>query len=346
MNPLRLLPGITAAVLLCAAPTAQTPLDFTIDNAASQYTWSGTTSVGPLLGNPSNQFGLSGNFRLRLSGGGTAISSGRFTAGGVALVSPDISARIPNGFPGLPDLAVIDITNLSLQFASPAFGVAANGVFTTDVTVTILSGMMTITPLVGSVTNTDLSGMVSTPQPMGGTTTSNGGGVQMTAPQSSTFNFADPGTGITGSINLVGTLQGDSACQTSSNYCSANPNSSGLPAHIFSSGSTSIFANALTLEAANLPANQFGYFLFAPTQGFIPNFGGSSGNLCLGGQIVRFNKNVLFSGSAASVAFTPDMNILPQGAVWQAGDTQYFQYWTRDTGTSTTTEGLSVTFCP
>ena len=168
----------------------------------------------------------------------------------------------------------------------------------------------------------------------------------MTSAQVSTFTFTDPGSGLSATMTLTGTLEGDNDCQTTTNYCTANPNSTGVPAHIYSSGSTSIFANNLTLECSNLPKNQFGYFLFAPATGFIPNFGGSSGNLCLGGKIVRFSKDVVYSGSAQAVSFTPDMTGLPSGKVWGIGDTQHFQYWTRDKGTSNTSEGLTVIFCP
>ncbi len=331
------------ALALGATAAAQNPLDFTIDNGASQYVWTGTTSLGPLLGNPSNNFGLSGNFLLELDAG---ITNGEFKAGGVAVVSPDISGRIPNSLPFLPDLATIDIANLTLEFTTPSFAIGAGGSFSTQVTVTVLSGMLTVTPLVGSTTTTDLTGTTGGAQPMSGNVTPSGGGVFMTSPQSSTFSFTDAASGMSASITLTGTLQGDNTCQGITNYCSANPNSTGLPAFISASGSTSLSANSLTLIAGGLPAKQFGYFLFAPGTGFVPNFGGSSGNLCLSGSIVRFSKDILNSGNLGSVAFMPDMNNLPSATVWSVGETQHFQYWSRDVGTSNTTDGLTITFCP
>jgi hypothetical protein len=338
--------SIALALLFAAPSSAQNPLDFTLDYAASQYTWTGTTSLGRILGNPSNQFGLSGNFMLELSGGTWAIGGGEFKSGGVALVSPDIAGYIPNTISWLPPLALIDITNLTLEFTTPAFSVAMDGTYSTMATTMILSGILTVTPLVGSATSTDLTGMSGAAQPLNGTVSSASGDVFMTAPQTSTFTFTDPGSGLSATVVLTGTLQGDNDCPATNNYCSTNPNSTGMPAHIFSSGSTSLSANNLTLEANNLPKNKFGYFLFAPATGFVPNFGGSSGNLCLGGKIVRFSKYVMYSGSSQAVAFTPDMTNLPSGQVWGIGETQYFQYWTRDIGTSNTTEGLSITFCP
>jgi hypothetical protein len=346
MNLSCLTSSVALGLALCAPSGAQAPLDFTLDYAASQYTWAGTTSIGPIVGNPSNQFGLSGNFMLEVSGGGWAIADGEYKTGGVALVSPDLSGKIPNTFAWLPPLAIIDITNMTLEFITPPFSVAMDGSYATTVITTILSGTLTVTPLVGSVTITDLTGISGSPQPFGGTISSASGGAFMTSAQVSTFSFTDPGSGLTATMTLTGTLEGDNDCQTSTNYCTANPNTTGAPAHIFATGSTSIFANNLTLECDSLPKNKFGYFLFAPAAGFIPNFGGSSGNLCLSGKIVRFSKDVMYSGSALAVSFSPDMANLPSGTVWGVGDTQYFQYWTRDVGTSNTSEGLTVIFCP
>ena len=338
--------SVALAAALCSPSAAQAPLDFTLDYAASQYTWSGTTSLGPIVGNPSNQFGISGNFMLEISGGSWAIAGGEFKPGGVAIVSPDLSGKIPNTFSWLPPLAIIDITNMTLEFTTPSFGIALDGSYATSVITTILSGTLTVTPLVGSTTSTDLTGMSAGAQPLSGTISSASGGTFMTSPQVSTFSFTDPGSGMSATMTLTGTLEGDNDCQTTSNYCTANPNTTGLPAHIFASGSTSIYANNLTLECSNLPKNKFGYFLFAPATGFIPNFGGSSGNLCLSGKVVRFSKDVMYSGSAQAVSYSPDMTNLPSSTVWGIGETQYFQYWTRDKGTSNTSEGLAVTFCP
>jgi len=346
MNLTTIASSAALALALCAPASAQAPLDFTLDYAASQYTWAGTTSLGRIVGNPSNQFGLSGNFMLEVTGSSWAISDGQFKTGGVAAVSPDLAGVIPNTVSWLPPLAYIDITNMTLEFTTPAFSVALDGSYSTMVTTTVLSGTLTITPLVGSVTVTDLTGISGSPQPFSGIISTSAGGAFMTSAQVSTFTFTDPGSGMSATMTLTGTLEGDNDCQATSNYCTANPNSTGLPAHIYSSGSTSLYANALTLECDGLPKNKFGYFLFAPATGFIPNFGGSTGNLCLSGKIVRFSKNVMYSGTAQAVSFTPDMANLPSGTVWGVGQTQHFQYWTRDVGTSNTSEGLTVIFCP
>ncbi|MCP3918076.1 MAG: PQQ-dependent sugar dehydrogenase [bacterium] len=134
-----------------------------------------------------------------------------------------------------------------------------------------------------------------------------------------------------------------------SDYCSANPNSTGNPAEISVTGIPSVTAANLTLNGDGLPPNQFGYFLMAQTQDFLALFGGSQGNLCLGMPIVRFAGDILNTGAGGSVSFPPDFGNLPNGATFEVGDTWNFQLWYRDqnpTTTSNTTAGVSVQFCP
>ena len=131
--------------------------------------------------------------------------------------------------------------------------------------------------------------------------------------------------------------------------CSANVNSTGAAAAIAGTGSPAASLQSLQLSASDLPQGQFGYFLMSNTQAFIPFFGNSEGNLCLGSPLVRFAGNVLNSGASGTVSFEPDFDDLPNGAFFEPGDTWYFQYWYRDqnpTNTSNTTEALVVEFCP
>jgi hypothetical protein len=129
-------------------------------------------------------------------------------------------------------------------------------------------------------------------------------------------------------------------------YCDANLNSTGLPATIAVTGSADVADKDLTFDVGSLPANQFGYFLMSQTQGFIPFFGGSDGNLCLGAPMLRFSKNVLNSGAPGTMTFSPDFDDLPQGTLFTAGSTWNFQLWHRDKGgKSNTTAGISVLFC-
>ena len=123
------------------------------------------------------------------------------------------------------------------------------------------------------------------------------------------------------------------------NYCGANTNSSGLPGAICATGSTLVADNDLTLVAANLPTNQFGYFLNSQTQRFVPFAGGSQGNLCIGSPLIRFSANVLNSGVDGTMAFALDLTQLPQGVMVLAGQTWNFQCWFRDMGSSSNASG-------
>ena len=42
------------------------------------------------------------------------------------------------------------------------------------------------------------------------------------------------------------------------------------------------------LSATSLPAQSAGYFVGSMTQAFVPNPGGSVGNLCIAGDVARF----------------------------------------------------------
>jgi FG-GAP repeat/Lectin C-type domain len=141
---------------------------------------------------------------------------------------------------------------------------------------------------------------------------------------------------------------------TSPNYCTATANSTGVASVIGASGSPLMTDNAFTLEAWDLPLNEFAYFLMSESTAFVPGFGGSSGNLCVGSPIVRLNNpsdggGVLNSGASGQVALTLDLTGLPQGIVLAPGDIWYFQLWHRDFDlaigpTSNTSDGIEVMF--
>jgi glucose/arabinose dehydrogenase len=131
-------------------------------------------------------------------------------------------------------------------------------------------------------------------------------------------------------------------------YCDAAPNSTGAPAQIKLKGSASIAANDLALRVTSAPPGVPGYFLMARSGDFIPGFGGSQGNLCLGAPILRFATDVVVSGPAGVFKFTPDLTGLPGGATVLAGEEWRFQCWYRDVNpgqTSNTSDGLAVRFC-
>jgi len=155
------------------------------------------------------------------------------------------------------------------------------------------------------------------------------------------YLFANPGAPLGG--GMLGT-----------SYCGpAVVNSSGQSATTRASGSSSVAANNLTLTAARLPFNSFGFFLTSRTQGFIQNPGGSSGNLCLGGAIGRYVGPGQIKNSGLLGAFDVPVNLSqtpsPTGYVQvQAGQIWNFQCWFRDAvggvATSNFTDGLSILF--
>ena len=133
-------------------------------------------------------------------------------------------------------------------------------------------------------------------------------------------------------------------------YCDpAVTNSSGQPGIISATGSSVASNNMLTVTASQLPTNQFGYVLASMTQGFIPNPGGSQGNLCLSGTIGRFLQQVQNSGSGGAFSINVDLSALPGPLPTSvmAGDTWNFSAWFRDNNpasTSNFTNGISILF--
>jgi hypothetical protein len=137
------------------------------------------------------------------------------------------------------------------------------------------------------------------------------------------------------------------------NYCTANPNSTGQTGLMSASGTNVVANNDLTLEASRLPNNAFGYFLTSTTEAFTPLPGGSLGNLCLGGAIGRYTGpgQVLNTGGTGSFSLLIDLNQVPTPTgfvVVTAGDTRSFQCWHRDSvgglAVSNFTDGYRVMF--
>jgi len=131
-------------------------------------------------------------------------------------------------------------------------------------------------------------------------------------------------------------------------YCSpANVNSTGFSAAIDLEGGPVALFNDLTLSARNLPPNQFGYFLAAPTQAVVVNPGGSQGTLCLGQPVGRFAGQVQNSGIDGVISVAVDLTAIPQLGAVMSGDRLNFQGWFRDVNpvpTSNFTDAVSVLF--
>lgn len=134
-------------------------------------------------------------------------------------------------------------------------------------------------------------------------------------------------------------------------YCTATPNASGLSGFVSASGSDRVVDNTFTLEASQLTHHSVAAFVCSRDRGWSPAAGGGVGSLCVGGNVGRFDGNVLPTGSQGRVALPVDLTRLPQSGgpvAAMAGDTWCFQAWYRDVAgqqtTSNLTNGLEVTF--
>jgi len=204
---------ILALLLVCgSAPLAlaQVPFVLPIDQAASNFTWSGTSSLGPIVGNPSTAFQMAGHTALALTTipGSFTINAVSFS-GGDAFTVPDLHGRINNPLPFLPPLATIDVLGMHLSVDAPLATVDALGNFTATVTVTALAGSLVVTPLLGSQSTAPLAGNSSAPAPQAGTIVYSAGVLQLVIPINNQFQFSDPTSGTSGSITVTGTLHAD-----------------------------------------------------------------------------------------------------------------------------------------
>lgn len=351
MSTPRILATAVAAAGLTSAATAQESITFPIDSNATSFTYTGSSSLGPIVGNPPN-FTLIGDLAAIVeSAPGAGPTTIEFVVGGSALVSPDIDAMVAPFLPGLPSPAEVDITNLTLQFTASAVAVdPVTGDFSAMAVTTALGGTATVDPLVGTPSVIDLTGNTSAPQPLSGSITVVGGVTTITATIASTFAFTDPGSGATASVTLNGVLVAGAAAPAPSQYCMATANSTGTPGSLVPGGSSSLTAADLVLDASDLPPNQFCLFILADAQDFDPGFAGSQGNLCIGGNLYRLNQFLQDSGGGGVATLPVPYGQLPPGASIDAGETWYFQMWHRDvvggSQTSNTTNGVQVTFYP
>ncbi len=133
-------------------------------------------------------------------------------------------------------------------------------------------------------------------------------------------------------------------------YCTASPNSTGVPTQISAFGSDVAASNDVLIRCESMPLNAVTLLVASQTQGFVVNPGGSQGNLCLSGSVGRFLGSVANSGAAGSIEVSVDLSAIPQpnGTVSaMAGESWNFQCWHRDVNPSVTSNfsnGVSILF--
>ncbi|MDE0892020.1 MAG: hypothetical protein OSB14_07535 [Planctomycetota bacterium] len=335
-----------AALLIAGTSLAQGQYRFNLDSGQSGFTWSGSTSLGNVVPDSTNQHSLSGYADVSINNGSYPLSTGSFE-GGVMNVSPNIAAYV-SGPLGI-NLADIDVNNLSISARTTgSFSMSpGSGSFTATVENTILSGQLVIDPLAGSTINQDLAGTITSSQ-VTGNIYKTSSGMHFSIPLNINISGSDPGSGVSGSVSINGTITGDFVATNPNIYCIAAPNSGAQSGgQIGYWGSTSVSNNDLTLIATGIPTNQFGIFYYGPNAIQVP-FG--NGYRCVGGGVYRMN--VLQSGATGS--YQKDLDFYgsaPFGAPEvDAGETWRFQCWFRDppAGGSTfnLTNAISVDFIP
>ena len=335
-----------ASLLLASTALAQGEYRFDLNSGQSGFSWTGSTSLGGVVPDSSNNHSLSGHLNATVTNGSYPLSSARLE-GGVMNVSPNIAAYV-SGPLGI-NLADIDVTNLAISSrTSGSFNLSQGaGSFTTIVENTILSGTLTIAPLTGDTITQDLAGTISTAT-VTGNLSKTSSGMSLSIPIILNIDASDPGSGISGSLSVSGNIVGNFTAASPAIYCIAAPNSgSSAGGQIGYSGSTSVSSNNLTLTATGIPTNQFGIFFYGPNAIQVP-FG--NGFRCVGGGVFRMN--VLQSGATGS--YQKQLNFFgaaPQGAPEvDPGETWRFQCWFRDPpaggATFNLTNTVSVDFIP
>ena len=133
-----------------------------------------------------------------------------------------------------------------------------------------------------------------------------------------------------------------SICAGESVVCFAFPNSTGVIGNLTITGSQSVASNDTVLFGSQLPANQFGIFLYG--QGSTGSFV-SNGVFCLGGAPF-FRLPIRFVDAFGFVNYNLDLTSLPVGGDILQGETWNFQFWHRENGgLSNFSETLAYPFC-
>jgi hypothetical protein len=325
-----------AVSLLCTSAIAQVDFDFRTDDAASDFTWSGTSNYGNVVGNPSNAFEFHGHFGWNLAPSGSdPIASGAFVPTGDLHVVPDLHGKIPNPFPFLPPLATIDVVDCHMVMSSSSFAIASNGSFTTAITFTITMGTMDIQQLGGTSASLDLTGFNSDPDVHTGSLTQVGQNLHVVLPISTTFpfDFSSQG-GATGTIDIVGTLVADWVQPAPQVYCTAKTNSLGCVPSVSTSGTPSTtLATPFVVTATNELNQKNGLMYYGYAQLAAPFQGGTK---CVAPPTLRtptMNSGGSASGSDCTGVYAVDFNAWTQSGIdpmLVPGREVFCQFWSRD----------------
>lgn len=133
-------------------------------------------------------------------------------------------------------------------------------------------------------------------------------------------------------------------------YCEGTTNSTGDRGFVALYGNRST-SGAKAIEASALPPGQFGLLIVGRLMDSTPGAGGSSGTLCLGGALGRYNASISAANAAGRISFPVDPTAIPQGSglvAALAGQRFNWQVWHRDINgagvTSNFTNAVSLRF--
>ena len=139
----------------------------------------------------------------------------------------------------------------------------------------------------------------------------------------------------------IGCCEGD---PIGNNFCMPVPNSTGFPARIYASGSTSVSQRDLCLQAEPVPIGTFGVFHAGLSQASVP-FG--DGVLCVGFPLMRIGPGLAADGGSTIICHDDDLGGTGSAHI-APGSTWHFQAMYRDPQGGAAgfnyTDGVSITF--
>jgi hypothetical protein len=157
----------------------------------------------------------------------------------------------------------------------------------------------------------------------------------------------DLGTGTAPIVDL-GPFEFVCGCADVALSCVATPNSTGRPAALTWSGSTSVFANDITLRIVDAPPTTFAHLFYGPEPASAPL---GDGVRCVGGALFRAGTFALDANGAGAQRLDvtlPPANSGPGQVL--AGSTWYFQCVYRDLAGGpagfNASNALVASFCP
>ena len=323
------------AIVMSGVASAQQV--FVLDGSQSNFTFSGTSPQGPIVGNPSNAFSLTETVDLLLQPGGSQPSTSGSFVGGNALAVPDIKGKI-TGFLGIT-LATIDIVGVRMTFNSAGLLVAPSGVFNADVVVTIIAGTMTVDPLIGTTTVSSLAGATSPLTAVSGTITAMPCTQDLDMPGLVLVFQFDVSPGQTATVTIVGDLVGAWAGSGAATYCTAKSGLvCGLPAISDAGCPSSGATSGYTISASPARGNRTGILIYGTSGAVALPFNG--GLLCVTPAPLKRSTPVNSGGTpgACDGIFSIDFNAFASGALGgnplpllqSPGTKVNAQFWGRD----------------